>query len=747
MHSWSGNILKIISVLVILLVVGVPLVYWSGSVYPYTIPKTVFFLIISELIMAFYLGLTLLEPAFRPRRTIWFWSVLIFCATLLFTAFTGQDFSRSFWSIQERNLGVFAFLHFVGLAIALSALRAKVDWDRVWRFSLATSMWVAVLAFIQLSTPDLLLNENPGSRPGSTFGNPTFMAGYALFHVFLGVYLFFKNHSGKSFIGKYWPIVALIINITAIFISQTRGDLLGLGLGILLLLGFWSFRPPLISYDRKEVLGGAKIYRIILVALLLLGASFWLTRSAPIWQKVPGLSRFQGVSLSESGLQPRLIAIKASLAGLKERPVLGWGLENFNLVFNKHYDPSSLRISFQETRFDKPHNFLLEYLISGGILLLLAFLFMSGAFIWQAYRSGDTLWAQIAITAFFAYFIRNLFVFDTIGPLLLLYLLMSATDSKYAERVDRGARLAPSSDNPAVGQFVLGVAVLVVGALSLSIFLPTLVSAHHQREGFRYFLKDKAPEALAEFKNGIDGWSMYRDGFAKDYARAAADAFFYNRGVVTRDDALSAIRELEAVSLAHPRDAYYHNMLLDIYSKFAPLDPQYLDRAILHAEIALTLSPNRQETYFGWAKVLASKGDNKGGLELAKKALDLDREVAESNFYYGLMAYANEMYEEGYKHIRKGIDDGRPWKSSLEPRVVANFFTDDGRYGEAIVLYQKSLEMRDDPETRARLGRAYFLSHDRESAKREFERAMKQKDLSQSSAWSDFAPIISQLGL
>ena len=747
MHSWSNNIIKIISVLVLLLVVGVPLIYWSGSVYPYTIPKTVFFLIISELMVAFYLGLALLEPIFRPRRTIWFWSVMIFCAALLITAFAGQDFSRSFWSIQERNLGVFAFLHFAGLAIVLSALRGKVDWDRIWRYSLATSMLVAVLALIQLSTPDLLLNENPGSRPGGTFGNPTFMAGYALFHVFLSIYIFFKNHSGKSFIGKYWPILASIINIIAIFISQTRGDLLGLGLGILFLLGFWSLRPPLISSGREHAWSDVKIYRSILTVLLVLGASFWLTRSASVWHKVPGLGRFQGISLSESGLQPRFIALKASLMGFKERPILGWGSENFNLVFNKHYDPSSLRISFQETRFDKPHNFLLEYLISGGMLLLLAFMFMSGAFIWQAFRSGDVLWAQVAVAAFFAYFIRNLFVFDTIGPLLLLYLLMSATDAKYAEKVGGGARLAPSSDNPAVGQFVLGVAVLVVGALSLSIFLPTLTSARHQREGFRYFLKDKAPEALAEFKNGIDGWSMYRDGFAKDYARAAADAFFYKRGVVTRDDALSAIRELTAVSMAHPQDAYYHNMLLDIYSKFAPLDPQYLDRAILHAEIALALSPNRQETYFGWAKVLSSKGDNRGGLELTKKALDLDPEVAESNFYYGLMAYANEMYEEGYKHIKKGMDDGRPWKNSAEPRVVANFFTDDGRYEEAIVLYQKSLELRDDPETRARLGRAYFLSHDRESARKEFERAMKQKDLSQSSAWSDFAPIISQLGL
>ncbi|MDO8664057.1 MAG: O-antigen ligase family protein [Candidatus Liptonbacteria bacterium] len=747
MHSWSANIIKTISVLLLALVIGVPLVYWSGSVYPYTIPKTVFFLIVSELVMALYLGLAFMEPAFRPRRTIWFWSVLAFSAMLLITAFTGEDFSRSFWSIQERNLGVFVFLHFAGLAIALSALRKKIDWDKVWRVSLLASAVVAILAFIQLQAPDLLLQENPGSRPGSTFGNPTFMAGYALFHIFLGLYLFLKDQSGKAFLKKYWPLFTSAINVLAVFASQTRGDILGFGVGILALLAFWSFRPPVTSNGWEKTWGNKKLFRAILAILIFLGASFWLTRSASVWQNVPGLARFQSVSLEDGGLQPRLIAINASWQGIKERPILGWGSENFNLVFNKYYDPSSLRTNYQETRFDKPHNFILEYLVSGGALLLLAFLFMSGAFLWQAFRSGDVLWTQAAVAAFIAYFIENLFVFDTIGPLFLFYLFMSATDAKYADRTEQKVALATNSPNHATGQFVLGAFVLAVIALSLGVSLPTLASAYHQRNGFQYFLQNKTPEAIGEFKKGIDGWSMYRDGYAKDYARVAADTFFYKRGAVTKDDALLVIRELEAVSIAHPKDAFYHNMLLDVYGKFSSLDARYLDRAIEHAQAALALSPNRQETYFGWAKALSSKGDNKGGLELTKKALDLDPEVAESNFYYGLMAYVNEMYDEGYRHVRKGIDEGRPWKNSAEPRVVANFFTDDKHFGEAITLYQKSLEMRDDPETRARLARAYFLSGDRESAKKEFGRAMKQKDLSKSSAWSDFAPIISQLGL
>jgi len=39
--------------------------------------------------------------------------------------------------------------------------------------------------------------------------------------------------------------------------------------------------------------------------------------------------------------------------GVKEKPLLGWGQENFNLVFNKYYEPS---LYGQEVWFDRVHN-------------------------------------------------------------------------------------------------------------------------------------------------------------------------------------------------------------------------------------------------------------------------------------------------------------------------------------------------------------------------------------------------------
>jgi len=37
--------------------------------------------------------------------------------------------------------------------------------------------------------------------------------------------------------------------------------------------------------------------------------------------------------------QSRLRSWNIGLKGFKERPILGWGIGNYNVVFNKHYDP------------------------------------------------------------------------------------------------------------------------------------------------------------------------------------------------------------------------------------------------------------------------------------------------------------------------------------------------------------------------------------------------------------------------
>ena len=77
--------------------------------------------------------------------------------------------------------------------------------------------------------------------------------------------------------------------------------------------------------------------------------------------------RFSSLSLADTTVQTRLLSISTGREGFLERPVLGWGPENYNLVFDKYYNP---KLYPAENWFDHAHNIFLilqQPQASGGL--------------------------------------------------------------------------------------------------------------------------------------------------------------------------------------------------------------------------------------------------------------------------------------------------------------------------------------------------------------------------------------------
>ncbi len=745
---------KIIIWLILAVVAITPIIYFKQSVFPYTLPKTAFFQGMVEIIFLLWLVLLFADRSYRPRRTPFLRTLGIFLGVLLLSGFLGADAWRSFWSIEERLVGVFVFLHMGALALVVSSLGRRLPWRTVSYVSVSTAALASALAFLQLRLPNFLLEADVAGRPGSTFGNPSFFAGYLLFNIFLGLYLAGKRSEaghGWRDAGILWALGTAILNSAALFAAQTRADILGLGLGLFLLLLFFSYRPPQIAAPWLRHRG---TYLALLFVVLVSAAGFWATRSADIWSKVPGLNRFRNLEISanDETVLPRVLALRAAWTGFKERPVLGWGWDNFNLAFNKYYNPEALRASYQETRFDKPHNFILEYMVAGGIILLLAFLALVVVFIWQAWRIKDALWAQMATAAFAAYLVHNLFIFDTLGPLLMLYLFFGYTDGAYRE----ACQVAPSAgtvrgvrQSPLISVWLVAGSALLGMIFAYQLNVPTVLGGYYQFWGFKYFVRGQAQAAIQSFRKSVyDIWTPYSNGFGKDYATTAVNAFFYNPGLVSAEEVKDAISTMESISAAHPQDAFYHQLLVDMYNQAADLDlKNYTTAAEHHAQIALELSPNRQEILFSLAKTKSLEGDNKAAIEIAKRGMELEPLVPDGHFYYGLLAFVDGQNELGYREIKRAVELGRKWKSFYEPRVVANFFADAGHLEEAIELYKTSLTMRDEEETRIKLGIAYFYAGQTDLARKEIQTVMQKIDLTESPAWPSLSPILRELQL
>ncbi len=751
-------LIKIIVGLIFLTVIGTPFFYFPWGVYPYVLAKQLMFQSLVEVIFFLWVALALSFPKYRPRLTPLTLCGGIFLAVLLLVSVTGVDSWQSLWSTYERGIGTVAFFHLAALALVISSLYQEIPRRKLLYASLGTSLLIDVLALIQLWVPQLLLIENPGTRPGATFGNPTFMTGYLMFNIFIGMYFLLdtlKRTRERGALRGQIPLIsflvtAIIANVSIVFLAQTRGDIIALAVGVITLLGLFYVRPPEFL---PSPFNARKLYAISLFAIVCLAAVFALTLKNNFWKNIPGFSRFQSVSFSldNRSVAPRLFALKAAWQGFLEKPLSGWGPENFDVVFDRHYDPRSLEYSYKETQFDKPHNVILEYLDSGGILLLLAFMVFLGAAMYEVLRIPDVLWRSMFIASIAAYVAGKVFIFETIGPLFMLYLFFGLADGAFRNRqkspLDAQTRkeaYGSSSLGPLVGVFavIAGLIVYVVNIQSLT------VSYYHYK-AFQNFLHQDIEAGISNFKKGLSLWSPYLWNFKRDYAIAVAGQYFNRPGTVSNEDAILAIQSMEEVRDEHPSGAFNHYALVNMYNEVSAIDPQYfISAAESEAKVALQKSPGRQVVYFYLAKTRTLNGDYPGALAILKTALEEDPKVPDAHFYYGLVSFANKEQDIGYREIKTAIAMGRQWVTFYEPRVVAGYFADSGHLQEALGLYETAFAMApDDLETEIKLGAAYFFVGNNTLAKKYLSDAARKFDFKKSPSYQEFKPILDKLGV
>jgi O-antigen ligase len=98
-----------------------------------------------------------------------------------------------------------------------------------------------------------------------------------------------------------------------------------------------------------------------IIAVVVLVGGFWLMSGTDFVQKSPVLSRFTNLSWADRTIDSRLTIWQMGWQAVKERPVLGWGPENFIVIFSKYYQP---KLWNQEPWFDRSHNIYLDWLIN-----------------------------------------------------------------------------------------------------------------------------------------------------------------------------------------------------------------------------------------------------------------------------------------------------------------------------------------------------------------------------------------------
>lgn len=688
--------------------------YVSRSLFfPFITGKNFAFRILIEIAGGAWLPLALVYPRYRPRRSWILWTLSAFVILIGISDALGVNPFKSFWSNFERMEGWVTLAHLLVYFIVASSLLTEKLWRAWWHASLGVSVIVALYGLLQLG--GLLTINQGGVRLDATLGNATYLAIYMLFHIFIAAVFLARAWSERPrertiYAVLYGAIMALDGFI--LFFTATRGAILGL-LGGAVLAGviFIMLQP------RSRV---AWRIGIALAALALLAGGFFLARDSAWVQKIGPLERLASISLTETTTVSRFYNWGMAWRGVEERPILGWGQENYAIVFDKYYDP---RMYAQEPWFDRVHNIIFDWWVAGGTIGLLAYLSIFAATLYALWRSplpvapahtsqagglGATQAGAFSapersiVTGLLAgYVFYNIFTFDNITSYILFIALLAWVSARAAPPValTPGLRGIPEKALPVVAAAVV---LLVWGSawyVNASAIAQnrTLISAIGQHpEGIM--------KNLELFKSAIAYQSVGTQEAREQLAQGAARVASLSVDSSTKQAFFGlATQEMLLQEQASPLDARFPLFLGAVYQSYG----DYADAAPA-LERAHERSPKKQAILFQMAANSEARGDSEGALALLQEAYELEPEYTDARIRYATALIAAGKDARADEVLAPIIETGEAADNRIASAYMAR-----KRYDKAAIIWEARVRVQpSDAQSYFTLAAIYYAGGD-----------------------------------
>ncbi len=592
--------------------------------FPFITGKNFAFRVIVEIMFGAWAALAILYPAYRPKKSLILIVFTAFVGIMAIADIFGEGFLKSFWSNYERMDGLITLIHLLALLVILiTTIRTRELYERLFDTSIIASVLMSFYGFAQLAGKFAI--HQGATRLDATFGNATYLAVYALFHIFLAALLSLRT--GETW-KRSWYGVAIALNLFMLYHTATRGAMLGLLAGLIVAGAV---------YVLKGEGQGRKIGAGVVAAVVILIGGFIAMKDAEFIRTSPVLGRFASISLQDTTTQSRFIIWGMALEGWKEKPILGWGQEHFITVFNKYYKPELYK---QEPFFDRAHNVFLDWLISGGILGLLAYLAIFFIAAWTVFRSRifTALEGSVLIGLLAAYFAQNLFVFDNLGSYMLFAMVLGyvvVVTTKNEEPVTKNKKeVIDETYKNVVVAITIVATIFALYALNWKPYQANtaLIQALSSQKGLQTNLAF-FEEALAYDSMGT---SETREQLAQIAVRVVSSSAIAESDRVAFDALTRREMDKETGRGGNARA----ELLYGSYLKFTGA----YDEAIKHLTRAMELSPGKQAIRMELGSAYLSKGDFKTAFSIMKEAYDLAPANETARDAYALAAvYAGDM--------------------------------------------------------------------------------------------------------
>lgn len=621
----------------------VPLVFDPAADWPFTVPKALLSHVLAYMLAAVMAGLL---ARFGRDFVVWSWvhvpALAFLAASTLATAFAADDVLALFGT-HARMLGLGTIAAWTTLYLAIALLvRTRRETVAVIASALAACGLVLVYELVQaLGRDPFVWNVSTVARPFSSLGQATVMGQYAsslaLGALALGLL--------ADRIPRPVRVIALLLTgllLVGAAATGTRSTLIGIGAGASVLLVLVFISHPSRS-ARMISLAGAAVASVALAVLLV--ASPLGARLAATFDPPPGAEPDDLLARFEPSFEVRLSLYRIALDMVRERPILGYGPDNFAIGVTQ-YRSEAEPFEIQNSLATSAHSWVGYVATGSGLVGLASFVGMTALAFVLAVRSDFNPVAITGAVTLAAFLGTGLTTVTDIGsdwiPWATIGMIAGASARPTATTADpslkgRSTRSRKGSSNVASQFRLAAVAVsLGIGVLlsltSLNAYGASRAteSARQAREQGR--VGDAVNFALAATRSD-SARAEYWQGLGLAYAsgtrwREASAAF--DRAVALAPYDVRFLSDLVQTLLVLARDG----------------DAGARARAIELAERAVVTDRNKPQAHQVRAQVMQATGSNAEAVRSIERALALVRDSGGLSLYL----LAAQVY----------LDSGRP---------------------------------------------------------------------------------------
>ncbi|PKL92379.1 MAG: hypothetical protein CVV21_03450 [Candidatus Goldiibacteriota bacterium HGW-Goldbacteria-1] len=407
---------KFIELAVLSMVLLIPVIFYTRTNDVFEINKMYIFRFFTIMGAAVWLIKIIIDGGFSFVKTAFDFPVLGLLAVSLLSTVVTANLNVSLFGVYEDFEGILTVINYtVFFFLLVNFTGTDRSVKKIITLTITATVFITAYGFAQNFGIDFIRWNPETYNPGrffSTLGNPNFLAAYLVEILPLFFILFFIT---KDTFKKSAVLFMLVAAVVILFLTKSRAGFLSFIVTLILVI-IYTFIDS--KKEKNGIFASNKYWFLGFVIIFGVTAVF----SDKVQEAFRDLyTRITFIFTEGVNKTPRVYIWKSALMMFRDNPILGKGLDTFQVMFPYYRLPEYWRIEWNGTP-EKTHNIFLQYLSTQGIAGFGMYMLLLAAFFKKAFNvvfgEKNTTRRYIAFGFFMmviAYFIQGLFNYTVVA--------------------------------------------------------------------------------------------------------------------------------------------------------------------------------------------------------------------------------------------------------------------------------------------------------------------------------------------